>query len=446
MNLRLSLGIALALTAVSVPGFAQWSNQYAVVLSEPAAATRTTTRAAMLAERQRVAGSQASVRSALQSRHYMVTGSASMLLNAVFVTATPDRVAELESLPGVQGVVRLRKYKRSLNKALPLLAADGAWSALGGFPNAGKGIKIGMLDSGIDQNHPSMQDNTLQVPPGFPKCDTASNCTDFTNSKVIVARSYVRQLVAGGGQADDYSARDRSGHGTAVATCATGNTSAGSVTISGVAPKAWVGSYKIFGSPEVNDFATDDVIVTALEDAIADGMDVISMSVGGTAFTGPTDTGAACGNNSGVPCDISASAFEAAAQKGALIVVAAGNDGANGLNYPTFGSVASPGTAPSVITVGGTTNAHGFTPSVRIPGSNVPANLANVPAQPTDSYSPYGALAGPLVDVANLGNDGYACAALTPGSLANSFALVQRGPAGADACAFSTKMQNVVNA
>jgi uncharacterized protein (TIGR03437 family) len=62
-----------------------------------------------------------------------------------------------------------------------------------------------------------------------------------------------------------------------------------------------------------------------------------------------------------------------------------------------------------------------------------------------DSSLPPGSWAFPLVDVTQLGNDGYACAALPAGSLAGSIALIQRGPA-ANPCNFSTKMGNAVNA
>jgi minor extracellular serine protease Vpr len=457
-----TVSLLFAGLALAVPAFSQLADRYALVLHDEPVAARYASRLEMqsadaAAYRQRIQTSQSSLRGELEARHFTVTGLASSLVNAVFVAAPTSRVDELKALPGVKGVVRLRKYKASLNKAVNLISSTGSaadvWNLLGGMASSGKGIKIGIIDSGIDQNHPSLQDNTLTAPAGFPKCGTPSDCANFTNTKVIVARSYVKQLALGTGainpatsRADDYSARDRSGHGTAVATCAAGNTSTGSVAIAGMAPKAYVGNYKIFGSPQINDFATDDVIVAALDDAINDGMDLVSMSVGGAALTGPLDTGAACGNPAGVACDVSASAFEAAAQKGMLILVAAGNEGYNGLFYPTFNSISSPGDAPSVIAVGGSSNAHSFTPAVRIPGAAVPANLNLISAYPGDSFSPYGAYAAPLVDIANLGNDGYACAALPAKSLLGDFALIQRGPFGAGACTFLTKMTNAVNA
>ncbi|MES1260917.1 MAG: S8 family serine peptidase [Acidobacteriota bacterium] len=435
------------------------------MLADPPVSSRYSSRASLQSAeastyRQRIELQQTSLNKELESRHFTVTGANSLFINAVFVIASPDRVSELAALPGVKGVVRLRKYKRNLNKATQLLNSTGdsntAWGLLGGIPNAGKGIKIGIIDSGIDQTHPSLQDSTLTAPAGFPKCNTPSDCSDFTNGKVIVARSYVRQLALGTGaidpaisRPDDYSARDHSGHGTAVATCAAGNTSTGTVTITGMAPKAWLGSYKVFGSPELNDFSTDDVLIAALTDAIKDGMDIISMSIGGPAFTGPLDTGAACGNPAGVPCDMSAYAFEqAASMSGApVILVAAGNEGANGVGYPTFNSISSPGTAPSVIAVGGSSNSHGFLPAVRVNGAGVPSNLNLIAAQPSDSADPnFGAYAAPLVDVANISSDSYACAALPANSLTAAWALIQRGPSGNAACTFTEKMTNAVNA
>ena len=235
-----------------------------------------------------------------------------------------------------------------------------------------------------------------------------------------MARSYVSQIVVGNEAdpnnpaadsiPDDYSPRDRIGHGSAVASAAAGNTNTGSVTFSGMAPKAWLGNYKIWGSPSVNEAPPEDVWITALNDAVTDGMDVINMSSGGVALTGALDTGAACGISANTPCDPLATAFENAA-KTVVVVVAAGNDGSDGYNYPAFNTISSPATAPSVIAVGATTNSHAMGPSVKVLGTGVPSNLANITAIPSDSYfypSAYGSNTATLIDAAAAG-DAYAC-------------------------------------
>src|ERR1019366_3128589 len=151
-------------------------------------------------------------------------------------------------------------------------------------------------------------------------------------------------------QPDDFSARDREGHGSAVAAVAAAvQNSAGTVPFSGMAPKAYLGSYKISGSPGVNNGAPESVIIQALNDAVNDGMDVINFSSGASAFSGATDV-TQCGNTGQAHCDPLANAFEVAAKSGVVIVVAAGNDGSDGYNL-YYNSITSPGTAPSVITV-----------------------------------------------------------------------------------------------
>ena len=75
------------------------------------------------------------------------------------------------------------------------IKAATAWSTLGGASNAGKGIKIGIMDSGIDQTHPAFANTDLNMPPGYPICTSGhSEDCGYTNNKVIVARSYVRQI------------------------------------------------------------------------------------------------------------------------------------------------------------------------------------------------------------------------------------------------------------
>ena len=84
------------------------------------------------------------------------------------------------------------------------------------------------------------------MPAGFPLADTQADLA-YTNNKVIVARSYANLF---GTPDPDLSAADHLGHGTATAMVAAGVSNAGPLaTISGVAPQAWLGSYKVFGTP-----------------------------------------------------------------------------------------------------------------------------------------------------------------------------------------------------
>ena len=180
---------------VCLPGWSQTrSNHYAVFLADEPVAKHFSSREDMqsatgAAWRSRIEAAQSAVRNGLATRNIRVTGSASTLLNAIFVVAPAARVAEIKAIPGVVDVVKLGRSKMLLNQATQILGGPQAWSILGGMSNAGAGIKIGILDTGIDQTHPSLQDSSLQTPAGFPKCNVQSDCTNFTNSKVIVARS-----------------------------------------------------------------------------------------------------------------------------------------------------------------------------------------------------------------------------------------------------------------
>src|SRR5207245_9892974 len=90
-------------------------------------------------------------------------------------------------------------------------------------------------------------------------------------TKTLGGRSYCSLLP---NRDPDHSARDHVGHGTALAMVAAGVRNAGPLaTIAGVAPKAWLGNYKVFGTPGYNDAASDDAILKAIDDAVADGMD-----------------------------------------------------------------------------------------------------------------------------------------------------------------------------
>ena len=190
-------------------------------------------------------------------------------------------------------------------------------------------------------------------------------------------------------------------------------------------PKAYLGNYKIQGSPGVNDGTTDDVLIQAVEDAVADGMDVISLSFGSIALSGASE-------------DPVAMAYQAAAQK-VVVVAAAGNDGEDTYfdttgDYPYYNSISSPSIAPAVISAGATLNSHVFNPSVSVNNSNAPSSVKNITALSGDSFvETNSALSAVLVDVSTLGNDGLACTALPAGSLLGKIALIERGTCTFDA-------------
>ena len=104
-----------------------------------------------------------------------------------------------------------------LDHALPLHKVPDAWNMVG-IDNAGAGIKIGIIDTGIDSGHPGFQDPSLPIPDGFPKVNADSDMA-YTNNKVIVARSYASLFSR---RDPDTSARDHVGHGTATSMAAAG--------------------------------------------------------------------------------------------------------------------------------------------------------------------------------------------------------------------------------
>ncbi len=434
----LFLSVFLLLPAVAVE---RASNRFALILEDPPMAQG--------GARARVEAAHVALRMTLAARQFTVTGEARTVLNAMFVKADASRVAELKALPGVAAVIPLRRYRLQLNKAVPILNGPGAWQALGGEQNAGRGVKIAIIDSGIDQNHAAFQDNSISTPPGFPIC-SGGDCA-FTNSKVIVARSYVAMEAAGTAPnpaadsiPDDASPRDRLGHGTATASCAAATTATGpSATITGMAPHAFLGNYKVFGSAGAT---SEDALLQAIDDAVNDGMDILSLSLGSPAFGGPLDSGSTCGLPSGQPCDPLAAALENAVTAGKIVVASAGNLGLTGVDaggnaIETLNTTASPAYAPHAIAAGATSNGHVWFAGMHVGGSNVPSNLETIDAQFGDGPQPKGTLTAPGVDVQTITGDALGCSTIPQNSLNGVFAIIERGT-----CNFVVKVQNAQSA
>jgi minor extracellular serine protease Vpr len=438
------------------------TDRYALILADPPLAAVAASRAQLESEaiaqpRARIENMQTSLKAELDRLNVLTIGSTKVVLNAIYVIAPESELAVLRSLPGVVRVEKMRVLKRHLNRALPLMNVPAAWNTVGGQQSAGLGSKIGILDTGIDQTHPAFKGTGLAVPAGFPKCTFPSDCA-FTNNKVIVARSYVRQLsneFSPGAidptntRPDDFSARDHVGHGTASAMIAAGDTVQGpAASITGVAPKAYLGNYKIFGSPGVNDITFTDVLIQAMEDALTDRMDVITLAIGAPALWGPNDRGPTCQLSGSLPCDPQTDAVENVIRMGMTVVVSAGNDGnvsyqTQNQSLPTLNSIESPGTSPSAITVGATTNSHVFYSSVRVSGSTVPSGVQQINAVFGDGPKISKPLTAPLRDVSLLGGGGDGCSQPNSGSLTGAIALIPRDGSN---CTFASRVANAQGA
>ncbi|MFN8224633.1 MAG: S8 family serine peptidase [Gaiellales bacterium] len=256
-------------------------------------------------------------------RYRLVTNGVSVLLPA----------AELPLLGGLPGVAQA--YEPTTYHVLggPALGAIDVRSLPGYTPaDAGAGLKIGIIDDGIDQTHPFFNPSGYTMPPGFPKGQST-----FTTAKVIVARSFPPP---GTTYAPARLAFDRgqSIHGTHVAGIAAGNANTPSpgLRLTGVAPRAYLGNYRALTIPTDADVGLDGnapELVAAIEAAVADGMDVINLSLGEPEIEPSRD--------------IVALALDAAADAGVVSTVAAGND------YGDFGAgtVTSPASAEQAIAV-----------------------------------------------------------------------------------------------
>jgi minor extracellular serine protease Vpr len=368
-------------------------------------------RAAAMARRSAVRSRQQGVRKRVEAQGIPVLGSVDLIGNALFVRTDDAGAAKLAATSGVKRVLPVRRFQRVLDRAIGVHQVDRVWARLG-LDRAGEGMKIGIIDSGIDNNHPGLRDTSLPVPDGFPKTGQAGDVV-FTNHKVIVARSYVSLLSS---RDSDLSARDRVGHGTALAMIAAGNTNTGTRgVITGVAPKAYLGSYKIFGTPGQNDSATDDAILQAIEDGVADGMDVLSMSFG-SIFTPRLED------------DPDVAAVERASSLGVIVVAAAGNEG------PDFTTLSSPAVAPSAIAVGASSNDRAYSASASVAGGDpvIAFNSSRPGSTPIRAQ---------IVDAAQSDPTGLACGTFPAGAFTGKIVLILRGD-----CTFETKLIGVARA
>ena len=222
------------------------------------------------------------------------------VLGGVSVVLPRERVKDLSALPGVAAVYPDVLLPLDTDRSPEFIGAPALWAKVGGQGKAGRGVIVGMVDSGIWPESPSVQDDGSFPPPpakwvgtacefGSPKPGDASFACDH---KLIGARrmmstfdTYGPAPLAG----EFFSARDNNGHGSHTATTAAGN---GNVTaefsgtplgvVSGIAPRAHLAVYKVcFTDSAGNGSCYTSDSMAAIEQAILDGVDVINFSIGG---------------------------------------------------------------------------------------------------------------------------------------------------------------------
>ncbi len=198
--------------------------------------------------------------------------------------ALPVRaLAHVEGLPGVAAVYPVATYHATADTVPALVGAVPLWGV--DRSTAGQGIKVGIIDDGIDAGAPFLASAGLRAPTGFPRGQRR-----FTTGRVIVARSFA----GGDAPARDHLAFDPSvsEHGTHVSGIVAG--AYGTVArpglglptvrgLSGVAPGAWLGNYRGLarGDHESGAIGSTVELAAAVESAVKDGMDVLNLSLGG---------------------------------------------------------------------------------------------------------------------------------------------------------------------
>jgi minor extracellular serine protease Vpr len=357
-----------------------------------------------------------------------------VLVNGLTVELPVRKLPALVQLSFVTKLYPSLTYRLAMNGSPGVIGATGFWASTAA---RGEGMKIAIVDDGVDEMNPFLAPTGMSYPPGFPKGGTR-----WTTPKVIVARAFPGP---GSGRAGrlpiDRHASFHATHVAGIAAGRAGTSSAGgpdhpSITgLSGIAPNAWIGNYRVFNIPTSAGFVGNSPeILAAFESAVADGMDVINFS-GGGADADPAN-------------DVLIEAVHNVVAAGVVPVIAAGNS----RDEFGYGTVGSPGTAPDAISVAASSNVHVFAPSLSVQDSRAPASLRNLPFRISISkpaFAGWDTRDQTLVDVGSItGTDGRPvdrklCGVTHPnapdstlprGSLTGAIALVFRGY-----CAMSLK-------
>ncbi len=309
--------------------FSSFARPHRLLLDAPA--SRSYLDRVAVAQRALQSRVRAAIPSAAVRWHYRV------LLDGFAVVVPRSSLGRLARVRGIARVWPTLAYHPLLDRTPQLIGAPALWGPT--LATAGQGMKIGIVDDGIDQTHPFFSSSGFAYPPGFPKGQTA-----YTTPKVIVARAFPPATRRGANSNLPFDP-DNSDHGVHVAGIAAGDN--GTLTrsglhLSGIAPRAYLGNYRAATIPsEFGLNANSPELAAAVESAVRDGMDVINISFGETEIEPSRD--------------LVVSAIDAAAKAGVVTAVSAGND----FGDFGFGSINSPASAPSAIAAAASSGGHG---------------------------------------------------------------------------------------
>ena len=294
---------------------------------------------------------QDAVRPAIQALGGRVLADYQWAYNGLKVQIDRSKISQLMQVSGVKGVHAAPVYERTHLGSVPLLNGPAAWNGATG--KTGRGVKIAIIDTGIDYTHANFDG------PGTIDAFTAANAADTLPANPahfgpmaprikggidLVGDAYDASQPAGSPATvphPDPNPLDCNGHGSHVAGSAggsgvltNGNTytgSYGSDTFStpfrigpGVAPESDLYGVRVFGC-----LGSTDVVVEALDWAVQNGMHIVNMSLGLTFGDPATNPSAIAANN--------------AAKAGVVVVTSAGNSG------PSQFIGGTPGTATRTI-------------------------------------------------------------------------------------------------
>ncbi len=361
-----------------------------------------------------------------------------IVLNAVAVQL-PDSsfatLAKIKALPGVKRISPQHFYEADMDYSLPLIQAAALWGQLGGRADAGAGVKVAIIDSGIEPTHALFNGAGWDYPTEgqWPKGYCSENAS-FCNGKIIAARYYTPTSPVNENEVN--TPLDIHGHGMHVAGTAVGNIvtatyGTSSPQISGVAPGAWVMAYKaLFKTVDGTQSSGSSInLAAAIEDAIADGADVVNCSWGGDEWEYD---------------DALASAYDAAVDAGVTVIFSLGNSG------PGYNTAGSPN-SPKLIEVGASQTVRAYYNSISVTAPTpVSPTLQNFPAEQFNDIAPSAIptqTVGPLpyIPCDLLGNPDFTLPGVTVGITETEpyasgwIALIPRGTYN-----FSLKLDNAI--